>query len=56
MIRSIDLTGSVLGRGDAYKTPMLIATKTPHFSFRFMVSFQMIFHGMKAKMMSMAPE
>ena len=56
MIRSIDLTGSVLGRGDAYKTPMLIASATPIFSLVCMLRFMMIFQGMMASTKSMTPE
>lgn len=41
---------------NAYKIPMLIATRTPNFSFLFMVRAQMIFHGRTARTMSMAPE
>lgn len=36
--------------------PMLMATSTPDFSFLFMVSVQMIFHGTRASTTSMAPE
>lgn len=35
---------------------MFMANKTPIFSFLFMVSFQMIFHGKIARMISIAAE
>ena len=41
---------------EAYNMPMLMATSTPNFSFLFMVSVQIIFHGTSAKTISMAPE
>jgi len=40
----------------AYNTPRLIAMRTPNFSFLFIVRFQMIFHGIMARTISMAPE
>ena len=39
-----------------YKTPMLIARATPTFSFRFIWSFQMTFHGKSANTKSIMPE
>lgn len=40
----------------SYNMPMLMAIKTPSFSFLFIIMPQMIVHGNKARMMSMAPE
>ncbi len=47
-----------LGAGvvQAYKTPMLMATATPIFSFLLIWSFQINFHGRRASVMSMAAE
>lgn len=41
---------------NAHKTPMLIASETPNFSFFVIERPQIIFHGRIASTMSMAPE
>lgn len=57
---SVKMIGEYGGREGklrvTHNTPMLIATITPIFSFRFMVRVQMIFQGTTAKTISMAPE
>src|SRR5688500_7094290 len=48
--------GPASAHGRTYNTPMLIATRTPIFSFLVMERLQIIFHGRTDKVMSMAPE
>ena len=43
-------------RRGTYKTPMLMASSTPIFSFLFIVMLRMIFHGSSARVMSIAAE
>jgi len=41
---------------EAYKTPMLMANSAPIFSLGWILACQMIFHGIRAKAMSVVPE
>jgi len=51
----LDLTW-ILGLSSTYKTPILIATATPNFSFFINVTPQKSFHGMRARHTSITPE
>lgn len=48
--------GKVRDADAPYKTPMLMASSAPSFSFLLIATVQTIFHGRMASVMSIAPE
>jgi len=53
---SVPSSGKSTPRGYTHNTPILMAITTPIFSFLFSDNVRIIFHGSKARKMSIAPE